>query len=52
MSFYLTRPDESDSENNNDFTANIRTYSALFKIALVYGFEPKGIYRFPMMAAG
>ncbi len=42
MSFYLTRSDESDSENNNDFTANIRTYSALFKIALVYGFEPKG----------
>jgi|TARA_R110002012_G_scaffold77465_1_gene196651 hypothetical protein len=42
MSFYLTRPDQSDSENDDHFTANIRIYSALFKIASVYGFEPKG----------
>ena len=36
--------DKSIREATEDehFVANIRAYSALFKIALIYGFEPKG----------
>jgi len=31
-----------DATEDEHFTANIRAYSALFNIALIYGFEPKG----------